>query len=365
MNDHDVRDFLSDMADEVGDRNLDPAPVIRRARRRRTALFVATGVAAVLVALGAFAGLDALRAPSDPLPADPAPGVDAGAILVGETLVDLEEGTETAIPFCDGCLSTDISWAPEGDRFVFVDPCTTCDENDPAVVRVFDVTSEEFVGDRLLSCTVGPDEDRRACSIGVDWSPDGDRIAIAHSYGLEVVDLESGSRESVTHFRSRRGVIGHPSWAPDGDSIMFSMEFTNHPESRLIASAPAAGGPTEILYTENDDRITISDPAWSSTGEKFAFLRRTERGDLIVPEVMVQRWSPTQGSLVGEPRILFRGEPCECPGLTGASPRWSPDGERLAWTGGSDEGAGLIVIEEDGDYEVVTEGVFGQPAWHP
>jgi len=107
-----------------------------------------------------------------------------------------------------GSAETGPSWAPTGDRLVFV-------STNSGVASLYEFT----VGDaqvRLLRSDQNP-------SVEPAWSPDGNRIAFASDRGgpaqLYLLDLASGSLSRLTEGAA---VAGQPAWLRDGRLVYVS-----------------------------------------------------------------------------------------------------------------------------------------------
>lgn len=101
------------------------------------------------------------------------------------------------------------AWSPDGTRICFV----VFEDGDYALA-VLDLDS----GDIIEKFTVGGVD----AIHNIDWSPDGDRLAVSASSGsvsdLHVFHMESGRTEKLT---SDRYAELQPAWSPDGRTIAF------------------------------------------------------------------------------------------------------------------------------------------------
>ncbi|HEV2288024.1 MAG TPA: S9 family peptidase [Candidatus Acidoferrales bacterium] len=184
----------------------------------------------------------------------------------------------------------------------------------------------------------------------VVWSPDSKSIAFfsdaAHAgqSQLYVTDF-TGAPRQLTHVK---GDVSSPLWSPDGKTISFLY----------IENAPRAAGPLAaetrdegVVGVKNfEQRLALVDVA-------SAALRQISPADMYVYEY---DWSPDSQKIVGTaahgngdnnwwiakiyifdathdsaPQPIFKS------GMQMATPRWSPDGQSVAFIGGlmSDEGS--------------------------
>jgi len=181
------------------------------------------------------------------------------------------------------------------------------------------------------------------------WSPDSKRLAFLSDFvdtgqlQLYVVDAAGGHMKKLTQLK---GFLSTPGWSPDGKSI--AVLFTeNAPRQAgpLVAETPDEGVVSEEFY---EQRLTIVDPA-------TARARQMSPGDMYVYEF---DWSPDSKRLAitaahgnGDDNWYIAGlftidaasgamhDVQPRPGMQIAVPRWSPDGQQIAFIGGlmSDE----------------------------
>lgn len=106
------------------------------------------------------------------------------------------------------------------------------------------------------------------------WSPDGNTLAIVGEDGgrtrIFLVDVAGGSPRALTAAGGEPQ--SDPDWSPDGARIAFAQGTGSGAE---IVVAVVAGGATSRL-TDND--VEDRNPAWSTTGERIAFVSRRPNG---------------------------------------------------------------------------------------
>jgi Tol biopolymer transport system component len=110
----------------------------------------------------------------------------------------------------------------------------------------------------------------REGAIGIDWSPDGNRIAYlaGAEADIRVLDLPSG--ETVTVWSHRDGVASRPSWSPDGSLIAIEVRGGIY----SVSSEPPFVSQRLTLSTTE-----VFDQSWSPTGDALFFTGRTAPGD--------------------------------------------------------------------------------------
>jgi dipeptidyl aminopeptidase/acylaminoacyl peptidase len=210
------------------------------------------------------------------------------------------------------------------------------------------------------------------------FSPDGRQVAYlsdaakAQQLELYVQPVAGGAAKKLTNLT---GFLSSPRWSPDGNRL--AVLFTEN--------APRAAGPLEPSTKDSgvveekfyEQRLTVIDPRngdaksitpadtyvyeydWAPDNDHLAYTAAKGNGDNNW--WVAQLYSISVGS--GEIRPVYK------PTFQIANPRWSPDGERIAWIEGimSDEGStgGDIfnVAAAGGAAENLTPGRKTSPSW--
>jgi len=233
-----------------------------------------------------------------------------------------------------------------------------------------------------------------------DWSPDGKQIVFVRYDGtsceLMMLEISSGNIKSLT---SNKAVNLEPRWSPDGKMIA----FTSTAETRhfLLYAAKAGNAQlSEISCLTPDRKSTASryyysafdhaiNPAWSPDGKSLYFISNSEiihgTGDIVRMNLETREtktihheetnWrtrpdiSPDGTRMVyssylgrnwhhlwllpaagGYPIPLTYGE------FDNTSPRWSPDGKKIAFISNRNGNTSLWIIDAfDGRQEEIKQ----------
>lgn len=176
------------------------------------------------------------------------------------------------------------------------------------------------------------------------WSPDRTRIVFASnrddggSANLYVVDADGRHLRRLT---KHDGFDYTPDWSPDGTTIAFLSNRDGFYE--LYAMDVDGSNVRRLTHLEAPEGRLFS-PDWSPDGRQIVFTTRTPRAEIQVLDVESGRVE----------RVA-----------SGALPRWSPDGEWIAyWVPGGQ----VYVMRRDGsDSRRVSdvEGIANYPTWSP
>ena len=225
-----------------------------------------------------------------------------------------------------------LSWSPDGTQLAFMS----------GQARVSFIDAEGH-SKGSLSWSSGDGEHYSTSVSGLAWSPDSRSLA-----GVILTGYHYGGYSSqlwVNDGRSRTlyygGIIGQPSWSPDGSRIVFSDSST-----RKAYVIDLDGHNAQEVLDSADQ------PVWSPDGQWLAY-------------VVFNAYRQTEGLAVA--RADGSGQKRLVDGNV-QSPAWSPDGSTIAFTQDLGTSHQIGVIKPDGsDKRIVATGAvsFPGPMWSP
>ncbi len=145
--------------------------------------------------------------------------------------------------------------------------------------------------------------------------------------------------------------------APPADAIVFDAAAGDSLDAPIgIAYVAASGGAVGSLHAAVSKGMVAAEPRWSPNGNRIAFVR-SPRGHLTRyagdGDIYVMNANGT------DVHRLTRG-------LDASAPAWSPDGSRIAFIEG--QGQALAVMQADGSGQHViasARGYYESPIWSP
>jgi Tol biopolymer transport system component/DNA-binding winged helix-turn-helix (wHTH) protein len=186
---------------------------------------------------------------------------------------------------------------------------------------------------------------------GPAFSPDGQKLLFVRSqaqgFPEEILSVPASGGE-VTHIVAERArVLGPPQWSTDGQSIIFASDRGSHPGLWRV-SADLRDSPAQI----NDSGWY---PAVSRRGYRLAYQRITRNLSI---------WQMDLSASAKERKILI---PSTSETDQGPGPQISPDGTKLAYMSDRSGTMEIWVSDRDGKnpFQLTAVGAAGTPRWSP
>lgn len=184
------------------------------------------------------------------------------------------------------------------------------------------------------------------------WSPDGRSVLIQTTRDgndeIYSIEVSTGHAKRLTEDLSRDA---QPSWSPDGSHIVFVSDrdrdsYSGRAAYQLYVMRADGSDVRRLAATESADFM----PRWSPDGERVAFL--SDRDGIVRLYVM-----PSAG---GEARPVLPDSFRSTPG----NPTWSPDGTRLGFD--ALEGSAYDIFSVNLETSIV-ENITQSPEseWYP
>jgi dipeptidyl aminopeptidase/acylaminoacyl peptidase len=229
------------------------------------------------------------------------------------------------------CSESDIAWAPDSHHLAFLSDCASAGKQK----ELFIADTQAKAAPKRLAALTGVAQD-------LSWSADGKSVGFLY--------VLNGTRRASAVFAAKpaAGEIG-----VDGLEV------------QRVASVDAVGGAVQLL-TAGD--VYAYEFAWSPDGKRIAYVGAPPPGDnnWWVAKLFVQNTQADAAATMVLDPSKAQGS---LHGLQIALPRWSPDGQRIAFIGGlmSDQGATggdlYAVPASGGEATNLTPGIRVTPAW--
>jgi dipeptidyl aminopeptidase/acylaminoacyl peptidase len=229
------------------------------------------------------------------------------------------------------CNQGDIAWAPDSHHLAFLSDCASGGKQK----ELFLVDAQAKTAPKKLASLTGVAQ-------GLSWAADGKTLGFLY--------VPNGTRRASAVFAAKPAA---------GEIGVDGMEV------QRVAAVDASGGPVQLLTSADTYAYEF---AWSPDGKRITYTAALPPGDnnWWLAKLYVQdAQAGATAKLVLDPSTV-KGS---LHGLQMALPRWSPDGERIAFIGGlmSDQGAtggDIYAVPSNGGEPVnLTPDIHVTPAW--
>jgi hypothetical protein len=295
-------------------------------------------------------GLALVSLPGGPVTAQPQPGTAELAFQNGGRIYAIGADGSARRLFTASAsgraAAFEPAWSPDGTRLAIAHTPAVRDDDERAQIQLLQADGS---GRRNLTRLA-----RGVVDLSPRWAPDGDRLVFVryvlrrerYTGSIVIYDLPTGTEQTVARERMgpRLNQLAEPEWSPDGGQIVYTRVSLD----RRFYFRPSL----HVVAPEGTDRRLLARDAQSATfspdGTRIAFASVRDRNGTScgADECSYNGELYVMDASGANPRRLTHNRGND------ASPDWSPDGGRIAFTSDRSypDGAGfeLYSVQPDG-----------------
>ena len=161
---------------------------------------------------------------------------------------------------------------------------------------------------------------------GLNWSPDGRKIAYVSQGSIWTISLDGGQPRRLTHAAAgegdpRQAADRQPQWSPKGTWILFETGRRGHND---LVAVSEDGRSENFLSRGTGDSV---EGRWSPDGKQIAYVERTK--EFFSGRLNVVAFNTETGQ-AADPKVVYTAKTDRGGGWSLRTAAWSPDAKTLA-----------------------------------